>query len=185
MAVTPASSAKVGLASAKSRAARVNLCGEQGVRFASAIALSNSFASLAAANHLPSSPGVTATRSSSTSAGVHSGTPHTGDGFVAERYDPTPPASLADLRPLLGEYRSDELAATYRLWEQAGQVFFAINNAPLRPFPTTDGRARWTAKHMLWIGFGEVIFRRDARNRVTGLTVGDERVSAIPFRKVS
>jgi len=117
---------------------------------------------------------------------MRSGTPRTGDGFVAERYDPAPPTSLADLQPLLGEYRSDELAATYRLWQQAGQVYFAINdNAPLRIFPKAEGRARWNAKDMLWIGFGEVIFRRDARNRVTGLTIGDQRVSGIRLRKVS
>jgi len=117
---------------------------------------------------------------------MSSGTPRTGDGFVAERYDSTPPASLAELRPLLGDYRSDELAATYRLWEHDGQVFFAINdNAPLRVFPQAEGRARWNAKHMLWIGFGEVIFRRDARSRVTGLTIGDQRVSGIRLRKVA
>ncbi len=56
----PASTANAGFVSAKSRAARVSVWGEQGPRFASAMAASKSLASFAAANHLPSSPGVCA-----------------------------------------------------------------------------------------------------------------------------
>jgi len=41
-----------------SRAARVSVLGSHGVALASVTASSNSFASFAAANHLPSSPGV-------------------------------------------------------------------------------------------------------------------------------
>ncbi len=59
----PASRAKAGLLSAKSRAARVRVWGLPGVWLARAIAASKSFAAEAAANQLPSSPGVWATRS--------------------------------------------------------------------------------------------------------------------------
>src|ERR1700682_6310860 len=59
----PASSAKTGFCSMKSRAARVNVFGSHGDWFASPIAISKSPASLAAANHLPSCPGVLATKS--------------------------------------------------------------------------------------------------------------------------
>jgi hypothetical protein len=37
---------------------------------------------------------------------------------------------------------------------------------------------------MLWIAFGEVIFRKGDDGTVHGLTVGDSRVSQIFFRKV-
>jgi hypothetical protein len=37
---------------------------------------------------------------------------------------------------------------------------------------------------MFWIGFGEIIFQRDSGGQVTGLTIGDQRVSAIRFDKI-
>jgi hypothetical protein len=57
-AASPASAANAGFVRAKSRAARVSVLGSHGVALASATASANSFASFAAANHLPSSPGV-------------------------------------------------------------------------------------------------------------------------------
>jgi hypothetical protein len=113
------------------------------------------------------------------------GTPETGDGFEAEQYDSTPPSSIQEVRPLLGEYRSDELAVTYRFWEKQEQVFFQIGDGkPIEVFPNPAGRMVWNAKDMLWIGFGEVVFRRDNRGRVHGLTIGDQRVSRVFLRRV-
>jgi len=72
-AASPASSAKAGFLSMKSRAARVRVCGSVGERFASSIAKSNSPASFAVANHLPSSPGVLWIRSRKIFADAFSG----------------------------------------------------------------------------------------------------------------
>lgn len=112
------------------------------------------------------------------------GSPKTGDGYEAERYDPTPPTALAELRPFLGDYRSDELATTYRFREEDGKVVLQIGDGrPIIVFPTSGGRVVWNTKDMVWIGFGEVIFRRDATGAVNGLTIGDSRVSQILLRK--
>lgn len=124
-------------------------------------------------------------RVESPAARLRVGTPETGDGFEAERYDPTPPASLADLAPFLGVYRSDELATTYRITAGAGAVTLQIGDGrPLALFPTPAPRVVWNAKDRVWIGFGELILRRDADGRVTALTIGDSRVTGIVLRKV-
>ncbi len=106
-------------------------------------------------------------------------------GSVFDRYDPTPPLHLAELEPYVGDYYSDDLETTYRFEISDGKFILRIGNgAPLILFPQPDPGIIWNAKDRFFIGFGEVIFQKDATGHVTGFQIGDQRVSAIPFAKM-
>jgi hypothetical protein len=111
--------------------------------------------------------------------------PGTNSGFVGDAYDPSVPMSLDQLRQYAGDYYSEELSALYRFRVVNGQLALQINdNAPMLLFPNFKAPILWNSKNMLWIGFGEIIFPSDALGRLNGLTIGDERVSTVPFTKL-
>jgi CubicO group peptidase (beta-lactamase class C family) len=113
------------------------------------------------------------------------GVPGTYTGFVGDAYDPSVPTSLDPLRQYSGDYYSEELSALYRFRIVNSQLTLQINdNAPMLLFPNPKAPILWNSKSMLWTGFGEIIFHRDALGRLKGLTIGDERVSAVLFTKL-
>ncbi|XLS27801.1 serine hydrolase domain-containing protein [Flavobacteriaceae bacterium M23B6Z8] len=101
------------------------------------------------------------------------------------KFDPTPPASIEDLIPYLGSYRSEELSSTYRIYKDSGRIYLQINRKkPLQLFPVpTNSNVVWNGKKMVWIGFGELKFEFENPNTVSALYIGDARVSGIRFDK--
>lgn len=101
------------------------------------------------------------------------------------KYDPTPPTDVRELRKYIGIYHSDEINTNYEISEQSGVIQLKIgNNKPVQIFPVSENsRVVWNSKKMVWIGFGEVKFNFDKENQVTGLTIGDGRVSGVEFVK--
>src|SRR5262249_12958290 len=99
-------------------------------------------------------------------------------GSVFDRYDPTPPLSLEELKPYAGEYYSEELETAYRFAISDGKFILRIGSGkPVTLFPNLEGNILWNAKQMVWLGFGEVIFQKDAAGDVIGFHIGDQRVS--------
>ncbi len=71
-------------------------------------------------------------------------------GFDAIRYDPTPPRYMSEIEPLVGEYTSDELGATYKFWREGGNVLFRINEGEPQSVPSARGWASMEcARHAL------------------------------------
>src|SRR5262249_4319330 len=89
-------------------------------------------------------------------------------GFSAHRYDPTLPASVDDLAPLVGRYWSDELETTYTFAISGGRFTLQMGNGrPAALFPKPDDpRAEWDSKDKLWIGYGMIAFRRNEKGEV-------------------
>jgi CubicO group peptidase (beta-lactamase class C family) len=106
--------------------------------------------------------------------------------FDAERYDPTLPARLDDLQPLVGTYRNEDLQITYALWINDDELYLQLGNSkPISLFPKHDDpRVEWDSKTKVWIGFGMVDFTRAKNGRIMGLDIGDERVVGIHFNRV-
>ncbi|MFY0690043.1 MAG: beta-lactamase family protein [Cyclobacteriaceae bacterium] len=101
------------------------------------------------------------------------------------KFDPTPPADLADLRIYNGIYHSAELSTNYEIFEKSNAIHLKIgNNKSFQIFPVSENsRVVWNGKKMVWLGFGEVKFNFNNENQVTGLTIGDGRVSGVKFPK--
>jgi CubicO group peptidase (beta-lactamase class C family) len=106
--------------------------------------------------------------------------------FDADRYDPTLPSSLADLKPLVGRYESDELQITYTFGLADGEFFLQMGDSkPTNLFPKHDDpRVEWNSKNKVWIGFGMVAFVRGKDGRVIGLEIGDAWVKGVHFRRL-
>jgi len=121
-------------------------------------------------------------------------------GAVYDRYDPTPPTSLADVAPLAGTYRSGELGVDYTLaLERAdersdarvgdgrtrGRLTLRVaDGAPVELYPRAAPGVVWNARDKVWVGFAELVFTRDAAGRATGFDAGDQRVSRVHFARV-
>ncbi|MEM1126646.1 MAG: serine hydrolase domain-containing protein [Bacteroidota bacterium] len=119
-------------------------------------------------------------------AGTLAWTQGEGRPLVLERYDPTPPRELADVRDLVGTYHSPELHATYRLFIEADTLHLQVNQqAPRRLFPDPAPGVIWNARNRVWIGVGQVRVLRDAAGQVTALQIGDRRVDGVRFERQS
>ena len=105
--------------------------------------------------------------------------------YIFQKYDPTPPTALAELRKYVGEYYSDELQTTYHFYIKEGKLYFRINRGKEQPlFPKTQtSRVVWNSKQMVWIGFGEIKFDVNKKGAVKGLAIGDSRVKGVYFKK--
>ncbi len=105
--------------------------------------------------------------------------------FDGDRYDPTLPSSLEELKPLIGKYRSDELHVTYSVWEDGGELYMQLGTAkPISLFPRHDDpRVEWNSRSKVWIGFGMVTFVTGKDGAVTGLNIGDGWVKEVYFAK--
>jgi hypothetical protein len=88
--------------------------------------------------------------------------------------------TAADLRQYVGEYYSDEAETTFRVTlEEDGKLMLRgrygrsleLKPAYRHAFTTTDGP-------------GVVLFRRDARGRMTAMSFGMGRVRELEFRRV-
>ena len=99
------------------------------------------------------------------------------------KFDPTPPASMEEIRKYEGLYTSAELDTEYRFMVKNDVLWLKINNNPTRQLFPPKEDVIWNSKHMVWIGFAEIIFSFDASGRVTGFTIGDGRVKGVKFRK--
>lgn len=106
--------------------------------------------------------------------------------FDADRYDPTLPSSVDDLKPLVGEYRSGELQTDYIFRISEGEFSLTIGDSkPINLFPKHDDpRVEWNSKDKVWIGFGMVTFTRGKDGRVSGLEIGDGWVKDVHFSKL-
>jgi hypothetical protein len=105
--------------------------------------------------------------------------------FDADRYDPTPPSSIDQMREVVGEYRSDELE-TYIFWIDKGQLYLQLGRGkPVGLFPAHDDpRVEWNSLRKVWLGFGMITFLPGSDGKIEGLDIGDNRVKAIRFQKV-
>jgi CubicO group peptidase (beta-lactamase class C family) len=106
--------------------------------------------------------------------------------FDADRYDPTPPSSIDQMRELVGEYRSDELETTYIFWIDKGELYLQLGRGkPIGLFPAHDDpRVEWNSLRKVWVGFGMITFIPGRDGKIEGLDIGDSRVKAIRFQKV-
>jgi len=105
---------------------------------------------------------------------------------VFRKFDPAVPKHISDLKAYLGRYYSKELSTNYVIYEDRSSVFLKINNKkPIQLFPASSGsRVVWNGTQMVWIGFGELKFKTNSSNEVTGLSIGDSRVSGVEFTKI-
>lgn len=105
--------------------------------------------------------------------------------FDADRYDPTLPSSVDDLKPFVGEYRSDELQTNYIFRISDGEFSLTIGDSkPINLFPKHDDpRVEWNSRDKIWIGFGMVTFTRGKGGRVIGLDIGDGWVKGVHFSR--
>ncbi len=106
--------------------------------------------------------------------------------FDADRYDPTPPSSIDELRELVGEYKSDELETAYSFWIDHGELYIRMGKGkPIGLFPAHDDpRVEWNSRRRVWMGFGMITFRYGSDRQIEGLDIGDGRVKAIHFEKL-
>ena len=90
-----------------------------------------------------------------------------------------------DVFRLLRRQKSLEFdpGAEYR-YSSGGYQLLTVIIERMLLFPNPKAPILWNSKNMLWTGFGEIIFHRDALGRLKGLTIGDERVSAVLFTKL-
>lgn len=102
-----------------------------------------------------------------------------------ERFDPTPPTDINELRKFEGIYTSAELETEYKLLIKGDVLFLQVNNNPVRQLFPPKEDVIWNSKHMVWIGFAEIIFHVDATGQVNGFAVGDNRVKGVKFMKIS
>ncbi|MEM9886647.1 MAG: hypothetical protein AAF849_12210, partial [Bacteroidota bacterium] len=104
---------------------------------------------------------------------------------IYKKYDPTPPRQLTEVEQYSGEYFSDELNTTYRIYLKNSNLFLKINsNDEQQIFPVpSQSRVIWNSKSMFWIGFAEIKFDVDEEGGVQGFKIGDGRVSGIWFEK--
>ena len=101
-------------------------------------------------------------------------------------FNPEPPVRADELTSYQGIYKSEELKSTYKIFEKDGVLSLQINNNdPVQIFPTIRNGVVWNGKEMLWIGFGEIKFKFNSQKNVIGLTIGDQRVSGVPFKKIN
>ncbi|NAS30013.1 serine hydrolase [Flavobacteriaceae bacterium R38] len=100
-------------------------------------------------------------------------------------FDPENPKEIEELSIYEGTYRSEELKSLYTIFEKEDILFLQINeNHPIQIFPTIQNGVVWNGKEMLWIGFGEIKLQFDNQRNVTGLIIGDQRVSGVSFKKI-
>ncbi|HEX5167621.1 MAG TPA: hypothetical protein VFW11_00505 [Cyclobacteriaceae bacterium] len=98
-----------------------------------------------------------------------------------EKFDPTPPESTTELKKFEGIYASSELETEYRLTIKDDKLLLRVNTNPVRQlFPPAED-VIWNSKHMVWIGFAEMIFDFDKAGNVIGFTIGDSRVKGVKF----
>jgi hypothetical protein len=104
----------------------------------------------------------------------------TPDGDIAyERVEPVHPPD-SELAPLAGQYESAETGSTLTVAAKAGELTLAIGwNDPVRLRPT------FRDAFMMENGSGatSIVFHRDQAGKVTGLSVGDDRVSDLRFTR--
>lgn len=103
------------------------------------------------------------------------------------KFNPNVPSNLNQLENYIGTYTSEELSSNYRIFKQENKLFLSINNSSaFQIFPKLpNSDVIWNGSKMLWIGFGEIKFEFDKSNFVTGLIVGDNRVSGVRLEKIS
>lgn len=103
------------------------------------------------------------------------------------KFDASPPVRINELEQFVGVYRSDELNAVYSFSLVEAKLYVQINNTqPMQVFPAdTTSHVVWNGKEMLWTGFGEIKFNFNDQGKVTGLTIGDQRVSGVYFDKMN
>jgi len=97
-----------------------------------------------------------------------------GSPFTAERFDPA--TEGRDFAPLLGMFYSEELDATYRLFE--GENGLMLEIAPGRTTSVT-----WTIDDQIRTPFGNMALERDGE-AVVGFTVDAGRALGMVFRRV-
>lgn len=103
------------------------------------------------------------------------------DGFSAVRYDPTPPCSREEVSQFVGNFFSEELDVTYTLSFVDDALMLRMGEAKaLQLYPPAEPIV-WNSKDMVFVGIGEITFRRNQAGRVIGLSIGDNRVSRVDF----
>ncbi len=101
--------------------------------------------------------------------------------FRAVRYDPTPPEATKEVEQFVGEYYSEELDVTYELFLNGDALILKMGEAiPRQLFPPGESVV-WNSKDMVFVKFGEIIFRRNSSGDVVGLAIGDSRVRGVNF----
>lgn len=102
------------------------------------------------------------------------------------RFDPAPPQGVKDLGPILGTYYSEELDTEYQIEQIGDTVYWEIDRKASYPiFPlAANSRMVWNGSQMIWVGIGELKFDVASDNKVQGLSIGDQRVSGIYFKKL-
>lgn len=98
-----------------------------------------------------------------------------------EKYDPTAPKDISELKIYAGYYYSDELETTYFFSVKDGRLFLKINSGPLNQIFPAPKDIVWNSKSMIWLGFGEIKFSFNTSGRVTGFLMGDGRVKGVWF----
>ena len=84
--------------------------------------------------------------------------------------------SAGQLKEFVGNYFSDELQATLRLWAEEGKLRGKVGSRPAVTLtPTGDNRFRYQ--------FVQFEFERDSNNRVSGFTIQAGRVRNIRFER--
>ncbi len=99
------------------------------------------------------------------------------------KYIPEPPSKIEELKKFAGNYYSDELKTTYRFEIEKGSFYWKINNHKRKQLYPPVGNVIWNSGTMVWIGFGEIMFQTDIEGEITGLVIGDSRVSGVAFKK--
>lgn len=85
----------------------------------------------------------------------------------------------AELRAVVGQYRSEELDATYRLSLEHDSLMLTIGEQqPMKLQPITPAEFQVPE-------IGTVVFHRDGKRRVTGLTVYSQAARGIGFKEVN
>ena len=85
----------------------------------------------------------------------------------------------ADLATYAGTYASEELDAKYRLSVENGSLMLRTNWNPARklvPLVRDEFEAG---------DFGTLVFHRDSRNRISGLSVFESRIRNLTFEKIN
>lgn len=85
--------------------------------------------------------------------------------------------SEANLTEYVGTFRSKELATTYKLSVENGKLMLVCNWSPaLKLDPVVRDKFQID-------NFGTIVFRRDAKGQISGLSVFDGRIRKIGFDK--